>query len=208
MCGIAGFWRRGGTLRADDSQTVRRMAQSIAHRGPDDSGIWTDSSAGIALAHVRLSILDLSPAGHQPMVSHSGRYIAIFNGEIYNHSELRTHLPEIRWRGCSDTETLLAGIDTWGVETALSRSVGMFALAVWDRQRQVLSLARDRIGEKPLYFGSKSGIVFFASELKAVKAHPDFVPNVDRSSLALYMRHCYVPAPYSISEGISKLMPS
>jgi asparagine synthase (glutamine-hydrolysing) len=207
MCGLTGFWRRGRRLQPDDRATATAMGQRIAHRGPDDAGIWADDAAGVALAHVRLSIVDVSPAGHQPMVSPSGRYVTVFNGEIYNHAQLRRRLPQERWRGNSDTETLLACIDHRGVEAALRDSIGMFALALWDRAERVLWLARDRLGEKPLYYGWQNGVFLFGSELKALKAHPDFTPNVDRDALALFLKHCYVPAPYSIYRGILKLRP-
>jgi asparagine synthase (glutamine-hydrolysing) len=183
------------------------MARRIAHRGPDDAGTWLDDAAGMALAHVRLSILDVSPAGHQPMVSRSGRYVTVFNGEIYNHSELRARLPRAAWRGHSDTEALLAGVEAWGLQETLRSAVGMFALALWDREERVLWLARDRMGEKPLYYGSQNGVFFFGSELKALRAHPEFAPDVDRDALALFLRHCYVPAPYSIYRGVRKLPP-
>ena len=181
------------------------MGKAIVHRGPDDSGMWLDEDAGIGLAHRRLSILDLSPAGHQPMVSASGRYVIAFNGEIYNHLDLRKHLGECAWRGHSDTETLLAGFEIWGFEKTLQRAVGMFAIALWDRDERSLILARDRLGEKPLYYGWQGGVFLFGSELKALKQHPAFIGEVDRESLALYLRYCYVPAPRSIYRGIHKL---
>jgi asparagine synthase (glutamine-hydrolysing) len=205
MCGIAGILE----LTADDAlqQHMQRMTDTLRHRGPDDSGIWTDAAAGVALGHRRLAVLDLSPAGHQPMLSASGRRVIVFNGEIYNHLELRTQLPEQAWRGRSDTETLLAGIESWGLEETLRRSVGMFALAVWNREERTLLLARDRIGEKPLYCGWQNGLFFFASELKAVKAHPRFRPEIDRDALTLLLRYNYIPAPHSIYKGIRKLRP-
>lgn len=188
------------------------MAQAILHRGPDDSGTWLDASHGIALAHRRLSILDLSPAGHQPMHSGSGRFVLVFNGEIYNHLELRKQLElqdvAVAWRGHSDTETLLACVDAWGLERTLSASVGMFALALWDRRERTLQLARDRMGEKPLYYGWQNGALLFGSELKALLRHPAFERRVDRDALALLLRHNYIPAPYSIWKGISKLEPA
>ena len=185
------------------------MADALIHRGPDDAGVWVDEAAGIALGHRRLSILDLSPAGHQPMVSACGRYVIAFNGEIYNHLELRGLLRGARndgvWRGHSDTETLLACFEAWGVAKSLERAVGMFAIALWDRHDRVLTLARDRMGEKPLYYGWQGDIFLFGSELKALKAHPAFRAGIDRGALALLLRHNYVPAPYSIYEGIRKL---
>lgn len=190
---------------------TRRMADTLIHRGPDDAGVWVDDAAGLALGHRRLAILDLSPAGHQPMVSVSGRWVIAFNGEIYNHLELRRSLESQgrapAWRGHSDTETLLAAIEAWGLPGALQRSVGMFALALWDRESRTLTLARDRLGEKPLYYGWQRGVLLFGSELKALRAHPAFVGDIDRGALALFFRHNYVPAPHSIYQGIRKLPP-
>lgn len=191
------------------------MSDAIIHRGPDDSGMWTDAAAGLGFAHQRLAILDLSEAGAQPMVSPSGRYVIAFNGEIYNHFDIRASLEKRcliqDWRGHSDTETLLAAIDAWGLERTIVQCVGMFAFALWDRKKHCLLLARDRIGEKPLYYGwqgaSGSRTLLFASELKAIRKHPAFVGNVDRNALTLYLRHNYVPAPYSIYEGILKVKP-
>lgn len=187
------------------------MARQLAHRGPDDEGVWLDTSLGVALAHRRLSILDLSPAGHQPMTSPGGRYVIVFNGEIYNHLALRKALEQSAnapaWRGHADTETLLAAFEVWGIENTLKKTVGMFALALWDRKGQTLTLARDRMGEKPLYYGWQQGCFLFASELKGLRRHPDFQGRVDRNALALFLRHNYVPAPYSIYEGIHKLLP-
>jgi asparagine synthase (glutamine-hydrolysing) len=204
MCGIAGMmFHRGPEL----GRTVLRMAERIRYRGPDDVGEWCEVDCGLALGHVRLSILDLSPAGHQPMESASGRYVIIFNGEIYNHLELREHLPDLPWHGHSDTETLLAAFETWGVEKALQALVGMFALALWDRVERRLILARDRIGEKPLYYGWSNETFLFASELKALEAYPGWRSEIDRGALALFMRYAYVPLPYSIYTGIRKLLP-
>lgn len=191
------------------------MASTIAHRGPDDTGLWVDGAAGVTLGHRRLSILDLSPAGHQPMVSASGRYVIAFNGEIYNHFDLRTELEKagaggtapILWRGHSDTETLLAGFERWGMEATLKKSVGMFAIALWDRESRTLSLARDRLGEKPLYYGWQGETFLFGSELKALKAHPAFRAEIDRGALTLFLRHNTIPSPYSIYQGIHKLPP-
>jgi len=183
------------------------MADTLVHRGPDDSGVWTDESAGIALGHRRLAILDLSAAGHQPMVSASGRHVIVFNGEIYNHLDLRKKLESVAWRGHSDTETLLEAVDAWGVRRALDESIGMFAFAVWDRKERTLTLARDRIGEKPLYYGRNGRAFIFASELKALRALPGFNAPINQDALALFMRHNYIPAPWSIYEGIFKLPP-
>ena len=187
------------------------MARVINHRGPDDSGVWSDIQAGFALAHRRLSILDLTAAGHQPMLSASGRFVVAYNGEIYNHLDLRKRLEATSaapaWQGHSDTETLLACIEAWGIETALARSVGMFAFALWDREHRTLILARDRAGEKPLYYGWQGDVFLFGSELKALRAHPAFNADVDRGALALLLRHNYIPAPCSIHSGIHKLPP-
>ena len=209
MCGIAGFCTGSGFEGGTASKQAEAMADAITHRGPDDSGVWVDPEAGIALAHRRLSILDLSSTGHQPMVSASGRYVIVFNGEIYNHNEIRNEVDgnHYQWKGTSDTESLLAGIETWGLEVALKKCVGMFALVLWDRKARELLLARDRMGEKPLYYGNNNGLFFFGSELKAIKAHPEFQGTVDRDSVALFMRHNYIPAPYSIYRGIKKLEP-
>lgn len=210
MCGLSGFFQPGGFGRKDALEIVRKMANTLIHRGPDDSGEWLDNNAGIALGHRRLSILDLSSTGHQPMVSASGRYVVVFNGEIYNHLEIRKDIEAIEkigWRGHSDTETLLAGFDHWGLVTTLKKSVGMFAFALWDRKQRVLSLARDRMGEKPLYYGWKSGVFLFGSELKALLKHPAFIPDIDLNALSLYLRYGYIPAPYSIYRDIYKLQP-
>ena len=221
MCGLAGFL--GQVLGLDTNSVLRPMCDTIISRGPDDVGYWFDAEQGIGLGHRRLSIVDLSPAGHQPMVAASGRYVIAFNGEIYNHSDLRKDLEQpppalpfakggiLEWRGHSDTETLLAGIEAWGLEATLKKSIGMFAIALWDRQACTLTLARDRMGEKPLYYGwqgSGNGRVFlFGSELKALKAHPAFSADIDRGALCLLLRHNYIPAPYSIYQGIAKLEP-
>jgi asparagine synthase (glutamine-hydrolysing) len=199
------------------------MAERLSHRGPDDGGAWADERAGLALAHRRLSILDLSPAGHQPMVSACGRYVLAYNGEIYNHLDLRSDLAgnestslasptvserEAPWRGHSDTETLLAAVTRWGVERAIKRLNGMFAFALWDRIEQTLYLARDRMGEKPIYYGHTGGAFLFGSELKALREHPDWRGDIDRDALALYFRHNYIPAPRSIYRGIRKVPPA
>jgi asparagine synthase (glutamine-hydrolysing) len=188
------------------------MADSLTHRGPDDADTWIDPGAGIALGHRRLAVLDLSPAGHQPMASASGRYMLAFNGEIYNHLEIRSELstPQktvLEWRGHSDTETLLAGFDHWGVEATLGRCVGMFAFAVWDRESRVLTLARDRLGEKPLYYGWQGDTLLFGSEIKALRVHPAFIADIDSTAVSIYLRLGYVPSPRSIYCGINKLPP-
>ncbi len=207
MCGIAGFWQTKGLAKKDAGRFGEAMARAIETRGPDDSGVWADTDAGIVLAHRRLSILDLSEAGHQPMFSHSGRFAITFNGEIYNHPELREQLSHVPWRGRSDTETLLAGFDAWGIETTLKKSTGMFAFAVWDRMDRRLLLARDRMGEKPLYYGWHGDTFLFGSQPKALRAHPAFRAEIDRDALALFLRHNYIPAPYSIYRETRKLPP-
>ena len=204
MCGIAGYFAKHD---AGDEQRLVAMASAVAHRGPDDAGVWLDAACGIGFAHRRLSIVDLTPAGHQPMHSASGRYVIAFNGEIYNHAELRARLGEFAWRGHSDTETLLAAIESWGVENTLAKLVGMFAIALWDRRDRTLTLARDRFGEKPLYYGWQKDVLLFGSELKSLKAHPAFVGEIDRDSITLLLRHNYIPAPRSIYRGILKLPP-
>jgi asparagine synthase (glutamine-hydrolysing) len=211
MCGLAGIV--GGNFALDRfKSTLNRMGDVIAHRGPDDFGTWLDPGASVGLVHRRLSIVDLSPAGHQPMISASGRFVLVFNGEIYNHLDLRSGVQgsklKTEWRGHSDTETLLAGFDVWGIEETLRRSVGMFAIAVWDRQRRALVLARDRLGEKPLYYGYMAGALAFGSELKALLQVQGFTPEINRAALALFMRHNYVPAPYTIYQGVAKLPPA
>jgi asparagine synthase (glutamine-hydrolysing) len=209
MCGIVGFF----SVRAGEwgEATLRGMSDRIAHRGPDDDGAFFDPARGVALGHRRLSIIDLSSAGHQPMRSASGRFVIVFNGEIYNHQTLRGSLESAErapcWRGHSDTETLLAGFDAWGIRPTLEQAIGMFALAVWDNRTNELILARDRIGEKPLYYGWQGDVFLFASELKALHGHPAFCGTVDRGALSLFFRHNCIPAPYSIFKGISKLSP-
>ena len=185
------------------------MVHQLHHRGPDDHGVWIDEQHQITLGHARLSILDLSPKGHQPMHSTSGRYVVTFNGEIYNFSTLRAELEVIgfSFSSHSDTEVLLAAIEAWGVYSALKRFVGMFAIALWDRKIKCLHLARDRMGEKPLYYGEHNGIFLFGSELKALKAHPVTNFEINRDALALMLRHNYIPTPHTIYQGVSKLTP-
>ncbi len=185
------------------------MSDRLTHRGPDDSGVWVDPEAGIALGHRRLSILDLSELGRQPMHSADERFVLAFNGEVYNHAELRLDLEKLGhgFRGHSDTEVLLAAIQHWGVEETLPRLIGMFAVAVWDRGERRLTLARDAVGIKPLYYGWLNGRFLFGSELKALQAHPGFSAEIDRAALSSYLHHCYVPAPQTIYRGISKLPP-
>ena len=210
MCGLTGFVASGAA--SDDlARTVRRMSDTLVHRGPDDDGEWIDAGAGVAFGFRRLAVIDLSPAGHQPMTSASGRYVAMLNGEIYNFEELRRELRGAglapSFRGHSDTEVMLAAFDAWGVEAAVHRFNGMFAIAVWDRRARKLLLIRDRLGVKPIYYGFAAGTFLFGSELKALRRHPDFAARIDRGALELYLRYMYVPAPCSIYEGISKLLP-
>ena len=214
MCGFVGFM--GGRAAHGplvDEATLQRMADTIANRGPNDAGYWSDVEQRVGFGHRRLSIVDLSPAGHQPMVSGDGRYVIAFNGEIYNHMDFRAALAMTvaGWRGHSDTETLLAGFDAWGIQSTVERCIGMFAFAVWDKRTSTLTLGRDRLGEKPLYYGwqgqGQNATFLFGSELKALKAHPAFSAGIDRNSLCLLMRHNYIPAPYSIYQGIAKLEP-
>ncbi|HEY6642543.1 asparagine synthase (glutamine-hydrolyzing) [Povalibacter sp.] len=211
MCGIAGFLlATPSSLRgADPDRILDAMTDALEHRGPDDRGIWYDDDAGIGLGHRRLSIIDLSADGHQPMFSATQRYAIVFNGEIYNYRELRAELTRLgqQFRGHSDTEVLLAAVETWGLDETLRRCNGMFAIALWDRRERRLHLARDRIGKKPLYYGWLGDTLVFGSELKAFFAHPSFELRIDRDSLALFLRHGYVPGPWSILQGIYKLPP-
>ena len=206
MCGIAGFWLRTETGN-EPADLLERMGNTLAHRGPDDSGIFFDKNAGLGLSFRRLSILDLTAEGRQPMISASGRYTIIFNGEVYNYEAIRAELGPQQWRGHSDTEVMLAAIERWGLEAAVRRFVGMFAFALWDSFERRLHLVRDRIGIKPLYYGHVEGSFVFASELKALRVLPGFQAAIDRDSLAAYMRYAYVPAPHSIYKGIHKLPP-
>jgi asparagine synthase (glutamine-hydrolysing) len=212
MCGLVGFLGGGVTGAEGAATLLERMAGEIKHRGPNDSGHWYDSVRNIGLGHRRLSIVDLSVAGHQPMESNDGRFVVVYNGEIYNHLELRRELEQkhaVRWRGHSDTETLLRGFEEWGIRGTIERAVGMFAIAVWDRLAGNLTLIRDRLGEKPLYFGwqghGKNAVFLFGSELKALRAHPAFNASVNRDALYLLIRQGFIEAPHSIYEGISKV---
>ena len=207
MCGVAGFWARSGWQGAFEP-TMRFMTDAISHRGPDDAGCWVERDVGVALGNRRLSIIDLSPEGHQPMVSKSGRYVISFNGEIYNFRELREELSgDYSWRGHSDTEVMLRAVEAWGLEAAARRFVGMFAFALWDRKERLLHLVRDRLGKKPMYYGWTGGAFLFGSELKALRVHPEFKAEIDRDALALLMRYRYIPSPYSIYRGVYKLGP-
>jgi len=210
MCGLAGLWLPQPRLHGDAlAALAAAMGARLQHRGPDDAGVWCDAQAGIALAHQRLSILDLSPLGHQPMASSDGRYQLAYNGEVYNFAQLRAALSALghRFAGHSDTEVLLAAIVEWGLEDALARCNGMFAIALWDSRTQTLSLARDRVGKKPLYYGWAGDTLVFGSELKALWRHPSFDNDVDHDVLTLLLRLGYIPAPYCIHRGAFKLMP-
>jgi asparagine synthase (glutamine-hydrolysing) len=213
MCGIAGFIDlRRRTPSEDLWAMAKKMADTLRHRGPDSEGVWVDAAAGIALGHRRLAILDLSPTGNQPMVSGSGRFVIVYNGELYNFKELRQQLVQssnypVAFRGQADTEVMLTCFDRWGVRDSLPRFNGMFAFAVWDRQEHILHLSRDRMGEKPLYYGWAGEAFLFGSELKALRAHSEFRGEINRDALMLYMRHNCVPAPHSIYRGIYKLPP-
>jgi len=209
MCGIVGVLAAPHAGKSLTESALLAMRDSVAHRGPDDAGLWTDTAAGIGLGHRRLAIVDLSQQGHQPMASACTRFQLVFNGEIYNHLELRAELGEHPWRGHSDTETLLALFSRYGVIASLPKLVGMFAIAVWDRHDQVLTLVRDRLGEKPLYWGRlRDGSLAFASELRALRAHPQCQRDIDRNALALLLRYNCIPAPYSIYRSIQKLAPA
>ena len=208
MCGLAGIWDRS-VGAAELCDIAERMGEALEHRGPDDAGIWADEAIGLALSHRRLSIIDLSPAGKQPMVSRSGRMIIVYNGEVYNYRELRSELEAsgAQFRSSTDTEVVLEGCERWGVEATCRRLVGMFAFAIWDTQRRELKLVRDRLGIKPLHWGTIGQGVVFASELRALRFHPRWTGTVDRNSLASFLRRNCVPAPRTIFEGIHKLEP-
>lgn len=209
MCGIAGLFDPTGIADGVARSIVTGMTDALRHRGPDDAGAWIDPAAGIALGHRRLSILDLSPLGHQPMHSADGRYVITFNGEIYNFRALRGELAALghSFRGHSDTEILLAAVSQWGVRGAVERFNGMFAFALWDREHRILHLVRDRPGEKPLYYGWVGGTLVFASELKALRAYPQFAAEIDREALGSFLRLGYIPAPLTIYRGVAKLPP-
>jgi asparagine synthase (glutamine-hydrolysing) len=213
MCGLAGFVDRRRGQEADALRaTAARMADALRHRGPNDAGVWADAEAGVALGFRRLSIIDLTAEGHQPMHSASGRYVLAFNGEVYNFESLRRELDAggaaPAFHGHSDTEVMLAAFEAWGVEAAVRRFVGMFAFALWDRRERKLHLCRDRLGEKPLYYGWAGEVFLFGSELKALRSHPAFRGEIDRDALALYLRHSCIPAPHSIYKTVRKLPPA
>jgi asparagine synthase (glutamine-hydrolysing) len=211
MCGIAGFFNPSGIDRIEAKSNIVNMRNALHHRGPDDSGEWIDSKSGIALGHQRLSILDISSAGHQPMKSKTNRYVMVFNGEIYNHLEIRkdiNSITSINWSGHSDTETLLVSFDLFGFRKTLEKIVGAFSIALWDKERKVLSLARDRMGEKPLYYGWQNGVFLFGSELTALRKHNAFEDVINRKIIPSYLKSGAIAAPDSIYEGIYKVMPS
>ncbi|QDT65104.1 asparagine synthase (glutamine-hydrolyzing) [Calycomorphotria hydatis] len=209
MCGITGFWGPATSAAEALRETVTRMADQIAYRGPDAAGTWVDPSVGLALGHRRLSILDLSEAGAQPMTSSCGRIVLTYNGEVYNFQEIRTELEQRgrSFRGHSDTEVLVEGIAEWGVNAMLQKAIGMFALAAWDQRDRTLTLARDRLGIKPLYYGQCGDTVLFGSELKALRTHPTFNAGINRDAIAQLLQHCYIPGPHSIYQNVHKLTP-
>jgi asparagine synthase (glutamine-hydrolysing) len=211
MCGLAGFFGPATSSDVELSAIAQRMNDTIYLRGPDSHGVWSDEANGIALGHRRLSILDLSPEGHQPMVSRNGRFVIVFNGEVYNFRDLRTELEAAGhvFRGHSDTEIMLAAFCQWGVLEATKRFNGMFAFAVWDRDEKQLHLGRDRLGEKPLYYGwMPDGTLLFGSELKALKPHPSFKGEINRDAIACLLKLNYIADPHSIYQGIHKLPPA
>ena len=210
MCGIAGFVDRRNRLAAESyNNIVQEMTGTMVHRGPDSGGSWSDPVCGVAIGHRRLAIIDLTEAGHQPMVSRSGRFVISYNGEIYSFPEMRQALGAqgVVFRGDSDTEVILEGFERWGIPKTLSKMIGMFAIALWDREGESLTLIRDRLGIKPLYWSFVDDALVFASELKALSEFPGWSPRIDRDATAAYMRHMYVPAPRTIYQGVSKLEP-
>lgn len=207
MCGIAGFL---GTCSAGATREIAgAMSRSLEHRGPDDDGIWIDTEAGVSLIHRRLSIVDLSPAGHQPMVSANGRFVISYNGEVYSFPEIRKDLEArgVKFYGCSDTEVMLESIALDGLEATLQRLIGMFAIALWDRRERIFTLVRDRLGIKPVYWAKFGELFLFGSELKALRAHPGWTPRIDQAAVSAFMRHNYIPAPHSIYHNVHKLEP-
>jgi asparagine synthase (glutamine-hydrolysing) len=210
MCGIAGLLSFDSALSRQRLHAIAgAMNTSLQHRGPDDQGIWVDADAPVALAHRRLSIVDLSPAGHQPMISADGRFVLTYNGEVYNHEEIRPDLVArgVRFRGHSDTEVMLEAFSAYGVEATVKRLIGMFAIGLWDRRERTLTLVRDRLGIKPLYWAKFGGLFLFGSELKALRACPAWTPRINRGAVATFLRHNYIPAPHTIYEGVHKLEP-
>ncbi len=209
MCGLTGFLNRSRDQSADELlAVVGRMTETLHHRGPDDTGTWCDPATGIALGHKRLSIVDLSPAGHQPMASACGRFVIVYNGEVYNHSDLRGELAAKghSFRGHSDTEVLVEGFAEWGIVETIQRCIGMFAIAVWDTRLRELTLIRDRIGKKPLYYGRFGSTLLFGSELKALRAHPAFRGDINRHALGEFLKRSYLPGT-SIYRDVTQLRP-
>lgn len=210
MCGIAGLVDMGVSTPADELRAAgEAMIRSLSHRGPDDQGVWVDAEKGVALGHRRLSIVDLSQAGHQPMVSANGRFVITYNGEIYNHDATRKELQALgaSFRGASDTEVILEACAAWSVQSTLPKMNGMFAFAIWDRKECVLTLVRDRLGIKPLYWAKFGRLFMFGSELKALRAHRGWSPKIRPEAITAYMRHAYIPGPHTIYEGVHKLEP-
>ena len=209
MCGIAGFVAASRSASGNSDAVAEQMAACLAHRGPDDRGVWLDAEAGAALVHRRLSIIDLSPAGHQPMVSADGRFVISYNGEVYSFQPIAAELIAAghKFRGHSDTEAILEAFAVNGIEPTLKRMIGMFAIALWDRRERTLTLIRDRLGIKPLYWAKFGTLFLFGSELKALRAHPGWTPRIDRNAVAAFMRYNYIPAPHTIYEGVHKLEP-
>jgi len=210
MCGITGYLSKNNNLSHDHlSHTIESMTQSLAHRGPDNRGVWVDANDQICLGHSRLAIIDLSETGHQPMVSSSGKLVITYNGEIYNTNELRTELTQLghQFKGHSDTEVILEACQAWGVAGAASKLIGMFAFAVWNKEKKELSLVRDRLGIKPIYWSHPGKSFLFGSELKALRLINECPAQIDRDALSLYMRHNYIPAPYTIYKDVQKLEP-
>ena len=209
MCGIAGFWQRAAEVETPLERVAQTMADTLTHRGPDDSGAWADATAGVALGHRRLSIIDLSAAGHQPMVSANGRLVVSYNGEIYNHGDLRKDLESqgVAFRGHSDTEVIVEGLARWGIADTLARLIGMFAFAVWDRETRELTLIRDRVGIKPLYWGQFGQTIAFGSELRAIRAHPRATTTINRAAVADLVRHGYVTGRHSIYNEVQRVPP-
>jgi len=212
MCGFVGFWNPRDFNPDEARSLIKRMTDTLIHRGPDDEGYYIDNDAALVLGFRRLSIIDLSEAGHQPMVSHCGRYVIVFNGEIYNHKELRKELEQsgcrIEWRGHSDTETLITCLAEWGLEKTLSKLNGMFAFVLYDKAERKLFMARDRAGEKPLFYCIRERSICFASELKALMADPAFPRKLDKESLDYYLAYGYTPRDRSMLKGVNKLPPA
>jgi asparagine synthase (glutamine-hydrolysing) len=216
MCGFTGYLASNPIDKSKNSKRViQDMTDSLYHRGPDSEGFWEDYAQGISMGFRRLAILDTSSKGNQPMLSNNGQYVLIFNGEIYNHLDLRKEIaisyPDYKWRSGSDTETLLFAFQIWGISETIQKCIGMFGFAVWCKKRKVLTLGRDRLGEKPVYYGwqgsNNDRLFFFGSELKSFKKHPEFKGEINRDSLSSFVRYSYIPAPHSIYEGIFKLLP-